>query len=350
MSAAEDDAPSLPQQQHQKDQPIPAEGRQAEALPQLDVVEAQVEVSEEVVDKSEENQPAAGAAGVTEEEIPAGDSRITAEDVPIEPSPLPEGEPMRVRLPVFEGPLDLLLYLIKKEELDIYDVAIERVTRQYLDYIRAMKEMDLEIAGEFLVVASTLVYIKSRNLLPKDVQPPEDDAEEDDPRWELVRQLVEYKKFKDAAFQLQLRHTAQEKAYERILTAATDAGPAASPAMAMLIGDAGIYDLINAFQKVLARAQSRNQLAEIVEDRWTVSDKIRYIDDLLERRNTMAFEELFAAGASRTEMVVTFLALLELVRLKRLRVLQDYSFAGIVIERRTGVTGPIPSGPSGFEE
>src|ERR1700744_4066792 len=108
-----------------------------------------------------------------------------------------------VKLPVFEGPLDLLLYLIKKDELDIYDIPIERITSQYLDYLRIIKMLDLEVAGDYLVVAATLLYIKSRVLMPHDQRPPEDEAEEDDPRWELVRQLVEYKKYKDAAFELQ---------------------------------------------------------------------------------------------------------------------------------------------------
>ena len=108
-----------------------------------------------------------------------------------------------VKLPVFEGPLDLLLYLIKKDELDIYDIPIEQITRRYLEYLQLIKMLDLEVAGEYLVVASTLLYIKSRVLLPHDQRPPEDEAEEDDPRWELVRQLVEYKKYKDAAFELQ---------------------------------------------------------------------------------------------------------------------------------------------------
>src|ERR1700677_1139068 len=108
-----------------------------------------------------------------------------------------------VKLPVFEGPLDLLLYLIKKDEIDIYDIPIERITSQYLDYLRLIKMLDLEVAGEYLVVAATLVYIKSRVLLPHDQRPPEDETDEDDPRWELVRQLVEYKKYKDAAFELQ---------------------------------------------------------------------------------------------------------------------------------------------------
>src|ERR1700760_2125970 len=107
-----------------------------------------------------------------------------------------------IKLPVFEGPLDLLLYLIKKDELDIYDTPIEKIPSQYLEYLQLIKMLDLEVAGEYLVVAATLVYIKSRVLLPQDQRPPEDEAEEDDPRWELVRQLVEYKKYKDAAFEL----------------------------------------------------------------------------------------------------------------------------------------------------
>ena len=105
----------------------------------------------------------------------------------------------KVKLEIFEGPLDLLLYLIKKEEIDIYNVSLERITRQYLDYIDTFKALNIELASEFIVMAANLMYIKSRELLPKDVQPPEEDAEENDPRWELIRQLVEYKKFKEAA-------------------------------------------------------------------------------------------------------------------------------------------------------
>src|SRR5439155_638062 len=108
-----------------------------------------------------------------------------------------------VKLEVFEGPLDLLLYLIKKDEIDIYDIPIERITKQYLEYMDLFKILDLDVAGDFIVMAANLIYIKSRSLLPKDLQPPDEAAEEDDPRWELVRQLLEYKKFKDAAGHLQ---------------------------------------------------------------------------------------------------------------------------------------------------
>jgi segregation and condensation protein A len=102
----------------------------------------------------------------------------------------------KVKLEVFEGPLDLLLYLIKQDEIDIYDISIERITRQYLEYLQAFKELNIEIAGEFIVMAANLIYLKSRSLLPVDQQPPEEDAEEDDPRWDLIRQLIEYKKFR----------------------------------------------------------------------------------------------------------------------------------------------------------
>ena len=122
----------------------------------------------------------------------------------------------KVRLEIFEGPLDLLLYLIKRDELDIYDISIERITRQYLEYLQAFKELNIEVAGEFVVMAANLIYLKSRSLLPADQQPPEEDAEEDDPRWELIRQLIEYKKFKEAAAQLETRLDEANDARERL--------------------------------------------------------------------------------------------------------------------------------------
>src|SRR5215217_7609013 len=121
----------------------------------------------------------------------------------------------KVKLEVFEGPLDLLLYLIKKDEVDIYDISIERITQQYLEFMDAFKSLDLEVAGEFVVMAANLIYIKSRSLLPVAVQPPEEETEEEDPRWELVRQLVEYKKFKDAAAHLQEREIWRERLFVR---------------------------------------------------------------------------------------------------------------------------------------
>jgi segregation and condensation protein A len=238
-----------------------------------------------------------------------------------------DAEP-KVLLPVFEGPLDLLLYLIKRDELDIYDIPIERVTRQYQEYLSTMKILDLEIAGEFLVMASTLLYIKSRMLLPKDQQPPEDEAQEDDPRWELIRQLIEYKKFKDAAEELKLRQMEQEKRFLR--------GAGSRVELEKQVykpGEAGVFDLITAFQRVLQRITAQDDLKEIFEDRFTVSDKINYIRELLAVRSEIMFGELFRAATSRTEVVVTFLALLELIRLKQLRATQEENFGEIRLVR-----------------
>src|SRR6201993_3262837 len=121
----------------------------------------------------------------------------------------------KVRLEIFEGPLDLLLYLIKSDEIDIYEISLERLTRQYLEYLQAFKELNIDIAGEFIVMAANLIYMKSRSLLPVDQQPPDEEAEEDDPRWDLIRQLIEYKKFKEAAAELHLRELEQERIFAR---------------------------------------------------------------------------------------------------------------------------------------
>src|SRR5216117_4178847 len=121
----------------------------------------------------------------------------------------------KVKLDGFAGPLDLLLYLIKQDEIDIYDISLERITRQYLEYLQTFKELNIELAGEFIVMAANLIYLKSRSLLPIDQQPPAEEAEEDDPRWDLIRQLVEYKKFKEAAAQLHLRELEQERIFTR---------------------------------------------------------------------------------------------------------------------------------------
>ena len=121
----------------------------------------------------------------------------------------------KVKLEVFEGPLDLLLYLIKQDEIEIYDISLERITSQYLEYLQAFKELNIELAGEFIVMAANLIYLKSRSLLPLDQQPPEEDAGEEDPRWELIRQLIEYKKFKEAAAELHLRELEQERIFPR---------------------------------------------------------------------------------------------------------------------------------------
>jgi segregation and condensation protein A len=235
----------------------------------------------------------------------------------------------KVKIEVFEGPLDLLLYLIKKDEVDIYSVSIERITNQYLEYLNTFRMLDLEIAGEFVVMAANLIYIKSRSLLPVDQEQPEEESDEEDPRWDLIRQLIEYKKFKDAAMQLQRWEIAQEGIIPRI------AGkPKLNDAETLLKEEVGIFDLISAFQKVLRKLEKRREnLREIFEENFTVSEKIDFILETITPERPATFSSLFAAAAGRTEIVVTFLALLELMRLRQLRVVQVAPFADIEIER-----------------
>ena len=236
----------------------------------------------------------------------------------------------KVKFEVFEGPLDLLLYLIKKEEVDIYEVNLTRLATQFIEYIETMRLLDLEIAGEFLVMAATLMYIKSRELLPVDQQAQVEGEEEgEDPRWELIRQLVEYKKFKDAAAQLQVLEARQEDVFPR--TPGKLEFAAASPTRS----EASIFDLVNAVNVVLKRFSQREDLRDIFEDKWTVSEKIEHLMRVLSERPSVRFSELFEGVTSRSEVVVTFLALLELIRLKRLTAVQREPFGEIEICRVT---------------
>lgn len=239
----------------------------------------------------------------------------------------------KVRLEIFEGPLDLLLYLIKRDELDIHEIVLERITSQYLEYLQAFKELNIDVAGEFVVMAANLIYLKSRSLLPVDQRPPEEDAEEDDPRWDLIRQLIEYKKFKEAAAQLQVRQIEQERVFVR------DGGsPDVAPALPLRLGEVGIFQLINAFQNVIKRIEAREDLQEIFGEHYTVSDKIEWILRRMSDGVALRFSELFASMASRVEVVVTFLALLELVRLRQVRASQPDPFGEIELSAIPAVT------------
>ena len=258
----------------------------------------------------------------------------------------------KVQFEVFEGPLDLLLYLIKKEEVDIYEVNLTRLATQFIEYIDLMRQFDLEIAGEFLVMASTLMYIKSRELLPVDQQVQVEGEEEgEDPRWELIRQLVEYKKFKDAAARLQVLEAEQENIFPRVpgKLEFEDAAPPPKP-------DVSIFDLLNAVSGVLQRFNKRENLGDIFEDKWTVSEKIDFILKMLAGRDGVRFGELFAGAASRTEVICTFLALLELIRLRQLVCAQAEPFAEIEISRaapvavETPLSTPAPGNASAMSE
>jgi len=229
----------------------------------------------------------------------------------------------KVKLEVFEGPLDLLLYLIKQDEIDIYDISIERITRQYLEYLQTFKELSIELAGEFIVMAANLIYLKSRSLLAVDQQLPDEGADEDDPRWDLIRQLIEYKKFKEAAADLHLREVKQESIFAREACLLSE-----NP---LRLEEVGIFQLINAFQSVIKRIEARQDVQEIFGERFSVSEKI---DAILRRVATgvpIRFSDLFGAIVSRVEIAVTFLALLELIRLKQVRATQKNIFAEIEI-------------------
>jgi segregation and condensation protein A len=237
----------------------------------------------------------------------------------------------KVQFEVFEGPLDLLLYLIKKEEVDIYEVNLTKLATQFIEHVELMRAFDLEVAGEFLVMASTLMFIKSRELLPVEQQVVvEGDDEGEDPRWELIRQLVEYKKFKDAAAQLQHLELRQENIFPR-RPGKIDFESAAVPAKT----EAGIFDLLNAVNAVLKRFQQKEAgTREIFEDKWTVSEKMEFVLATISNRGPVKFSDLFATAANRSEVVCTFLALLELIRLKQLQCLQPEPFAEIEISHK----------------
>jgi segregation and condensation protein A len=191
-----------------------------------------------------------------------------------------------------------------------------------------MRLLDLEIAGEFLVMAATLMYIKSRELLPVEQQVQVEGEEEgEDPRWELIRQLVEYKKFKDAAAKLQVLEARQEDVFPRV------PGKIEFEAEPRLSSDASIFDLVNAVNAVLQRFNKREDLRDIFEDKWTVSEKIERLMKLTDTRAQLRFSELFEGVTSRSEVVVTFLALLELIRLKQLVAVQREPFGEIEICR-----------------
>jgi segregation and condensation protein A len=247
----------------------------------------------------------------------------------------------KVKFEVFEGPLDLLLYLIKKEEVDIYDVNLTQLATQFIEYIELMRMLDLEIAGEFLVMASTLMYIKSRELLPLDQQVQVEGEEDgEDPRWELIRQLVEYKKFKDAAVQLQTLEARQENIFPRLpVKPEFEREAPAKP-------DVSLFDLLNAVNAILKRVNQRDDLRDVFEDKWTVSEKIELIIKTIKDKPRMKFSELFASAMSRTEVVVTFLALLELIRLKQIQAAQPEDFGEIEIVAVTGGSTPAPAAPA----
>lgn len=239
-------------------------------------------------------------------------------------------EKYKVKLDVFEGPLDLLLYLIKRDEVDIQEITIERITTQYLEYINTFKLLNIDLASEFIVMAANLMFIKSRGLLPLHEQLVEEDPDEDDPRWELIRQLIEYKKFKEAANYLTDRATEQEDYF-----ANRPDQPEFCEEIEIALPDSNVFDLVKAFQVILKRHEESHDSGDIVDDRFTVADKIEQLLQSLSPGERVKFNTLFSDATSKAEIIVTFLAVLELMKMNQFRVIQNGLLGEIDIERNS---------------
>ena len=229
----------------------------------------------------------------------------------------------QIKLPIFEGPLDLLLHLIREHEINIYDIPIAFITKQYLEYIELLKNLNLEVAGEFLVMASTLIHIKSRTLLPKSEVSADMEEEGDDPREELVRKLLEYKKYKEAAGLLRDK----EIAYKNVFTRKAESE---IPDEDELLIEVSIFDLLSAFKNVVKNIKGSDTY-EISVDEVSVTERINYIMEALGNSSYILFESLFSDMTRKMELVATFLALLELIRLKLVKIQQTKRFGTIRI-------------------
>ncbi len=241
---------------------------------------------------------------------------------------LPETD-LRIKLPVFEGPLDLLLFLIRKNELDIYDIPIASITSQYVAVLRSMRELDLEIAGEFFVMAATLMEIKSRMLLPRGQAAIGETEEEDplDPRWELVHQLLQYKKFKEAAARLdELAAFQRDILARRVLEAPIEDGE-------RRLQPVDRIEVWNAFNRVLRHLSEKLVVGEIKGEEVTVADKMEELLELIRTRQTFLFTDLFEGRPVTVRILVaTFIAVLELTRLRKLRIRQTEAYTDIHVE------------------
>jgi len=229
-----------------------------------------------------------------------------------------------VNLEVFHGPLDLLLYLIKKDEIDIYDIPIARVTHQYMQYLAMMKTLNLELAGEYILMAATLIRIKTRLLLP----PAEGELEEPDPREELVAALIEYKKFKEIGDILSEKRTLEE----RIIVPPPIDGGNGNKEKIILSGTTTLFDMLAAFKEALERAEQERML-EVNAEEITVENRVDRILELLTEKESATFQELFADMPRKIIAITTFLAILELIKLRRVTVRQSLPFSELRIYR-----------------
>jgi segregation and condensation protein A len=230
----------------------------------------------------------------------------------------------RVELEIFEGPLDLLLHLIKKNEVSITDIPIATITEQYLATLDLLQSLSLDVAGEFLVMASTLIHIKSRMLLPAGDDGDDDEDEGLDPRDELVRRLLEYQRYKEAAQDLDQREVLSRDVFTRSAAPVEEAGPRG-------FREVSVFELLVALKRIIDRLP-KDTFHEVTLEKITVREKMTHLLDVLRAQGSVLFENLFAAANSRMEIIVTFLAMLELVKVRAIRIVQEVMAGPITIE------------------
>jgi segregation and condensation protein A len=232
-------------------------------------------------------------------------------------------EELKITLPIYEGPLDLLLDMIRKQKLDIYDIPIAMVTKQYLEYLHLIQDMDVDVASEFLVIAAQLIYIKSRMLLPPDPDAVNEDAE--DPRAELVRRLLEYEKFKNAAQMLYQREMVENASWNN-----AGAVPFAEDEVESQV-TVGLFDLLTAFRDIIERAKQR-PLMQVDREEFSIEQMMGYLFDQINTRGPVTLNEILPEIFTRRGLIVAFLALLELTRLKAIFLSQEVACGEIAIQ------------------
>ncbi len=249
-------------------------------------------------------------------------------------------ESIKIKLQAFEGPLDLLVHLIKKNQMNVYDIQISTITRQYLEYLNLMQELNLDVASEFLVMAATLIHIKSKLLLPRPETAAGDPGEEEDPRDALVRRLLEHQKFKAAAELLHDKEVLRSAQWGRPDSRIEEiAGEDYEPEI-----EVDLFSLLTAFKQVLERARERPPVV-LPAEQLSIETRIEQMLERLSETEACGFEDLFASDATRGDMIVTFLAMLEMIRLKLIRVFQTGSTGPIrVYKRARPVDAPHPIG------
>lgn len=235
-----------------------------------------------------------------------------------------EGIGITIKLDAFEGPLDLLLHLIKREEVDIWNIPIARITEQYLQYLQVMKDLNINVAGEWLLMAATLIFIKSRMLLPPDPTAHSQEEVQEDPRKELVYQLLEHQKFKNAAQMLYTREEVESSVWHK--------PPKEVVADEKEVVAVTLFDLVRAFHEIVQRFEAQRAM-ELTQDEVSIEEKIEDIRRLLLVHNTLLFSDFFSEARSKRHLIVTFLALLELVRLREIWIYQKKTFGEIFISK-----------------